>query len=69
MRFALSDCGCELILPKYSMSHQHIDDGERLIATRIVMIIKAPKGTLTLFEGITDETGQKAIENFMEAHK
>lgn len=63
---SLDDCGKELnlkFLLRYALS-QHKD-------VRVQMVIKAPKGTLALFDYgyISPDTQCEVIRAFMEEHK
>ena len=57
----LDDCGRELHLTNLS--------GLRAFDTTIQMIIKAPRGTMILFNIEHIDTQCKAIRAFMEEHK
>lgn len=65
--FDLEDCGRELHLQGYrALGYStKLEDYN----TKAIMVIKAPRGTMVLFEGDYQKDKCKAIKAFMEQHK
>lgn len=70
VRFELDDVGREVEIPFWP----YWDSRLRFVRRRVVMVIKAPRGTLTLFKPMLNPPKQSInqgdlVRAFMEAHR